>query len=381
VRRRRLRATLETMNASPTIGAPSKASAPPRAPRSGSETMQVPARWRLGQFLVIALIALAAGYYYTKGWRSPPGANPAQDSRSIGDLLGFGILALFTWLCTPAVGVIAVTTVQEALRRRWIVVLTGFAVVMLAFSGSFTGLQPGEEERFLQDFGTLFISTITLLIAIFLGVSLVPPDIERRTIFTILSKPVNRTEFVLGKYLGLCTSLALALFLMSAAFLIAYTLFVTSRYTDAWAGSQAASRLPLGWTLGNLANALILHYGQLVVMAAMALTLSLFVSSITAIVFCFLAYFGGQMSSYWQNLGGRAGAEGDASTGISRGMQGVVNVVYYALPRLDRFDVHTQLAADTPIAFNTVWKAWDSGLIYSAILLTIAVLVFSDREF
>ena len=137
---------------------------------------------------------------------------------------------------------------------------------------------------------------------------------------------------------------------------------------------------PLGWTLGNLANALILHYGQLVVMAAMALTLSLFVSSITAIVFCFLAYFGGQMSSYWQNLGGRAGAEG-GETGISRGMQGLVNVVYYALPRLDRFDVHTQLAGDTPIAFNTVWKAWGSGLVYSAILLTIAVLVFSDREF
>ncbi len=342
--------------------------------------MKVPARWRIGQAIVLVLIALAAAYYYTKGWHSPKGTSPALDSRTAGDMLGFGLLAALTWLTTPATGVIAVTTVQEALRRRWIVVLTGFSVLLLLFSGSFTGLQPGSEEQFLQDIGTLFISTITLLIAIFLGVSLVPPDIERRTIFTILSKPVNRTEFVLGKFLGLCASLALALFVMSAAFLLAYMLFVTSRYTDAWAGSAVASRMPLGWTLGNLANALILHYGQLVVVASMALTLSLFVSSITAIVFCFLAYFGGQMSSYWQNLGGRAEG-GDASTSISRGMQGMVNVVYYALPRLDRFDVHTQLAADTPIAFNTVWKAWDSGLIYSAILLTIAVLVFSDREF
>ena len=342
--------------------------------------MQVPARWRFGQFVVIALIAAVAAYYYTKGWKSPQGANPAQDSRTAGDMLGFGILALFVWLCTPAVGVIAATTVQEALRRRWIVVLTGFSVLLLLFSGSFTGLQPGSEEQFLQDIGTLFISTITLLIAIFLGVSLVPPDIERRTIFTILSKPVNRTEFVLGKFLGLCVSLALALFLMSAAFLLAYTMFVTSRFGDAWVGNEANARLPLAWTLGNLANALILHYGQLVVVASMALTLSLFVSSITAIVFCFLAYFGGQMSSYWQNLGGRAGSEG-GDTGISRGMQGIVNVVYFALPRLDKFDVHTQLASDAPIAFNAIWKAWDSGLIYAAILLTIAVLAFSDREF
>ncbi len=343
--------------------------------------MQVPARWRFGQLCVLALIALAAAYYYTKGWHSPRGTNPAQDSRGFGDMLGFGILGVLAWLTTPATGVIAVTTVQEALRRRWIVVLTGFSVLLLLFLGSFTGLQPGSEEQFLQDIGTLFISIITLLIAIFLGVSLVPPDIERRTIFTILSKPVNRTEFVLGKFLGLCASLALALFVMSVAFLLSYLIFVTRHYpTDAWTGSEAASRMPLGWTLGNLANALILHYGQLVVVASMALTLSIFVSSITAIVFCFLAYFGGQMSSYWQNLGGRAEG-GDSSTSISRGMQGIVNVVYYALPRLDRFDVHTQLAADAPIAFNTVWKAWDSGLIYAAILLTIAVLVFSDREF
>jgi hypothetical protein len=144
---------------------------------------------------------------------------------------------------------------------------------------------------------------------------------------------------------------------------------------------RRADRLPLGFTLGNLANALLLHAGQLVVMAAMALTLSLLVSNITAIVFCFLAYFGGQMSSYWQNLGGRGTGANGESTGISRGMQGIVNVVYYTLPRLDRFDVHSKIAADTPIAFSMVWKGWGSGLVYSAILLTIAVLIFSDREF
>jgi hypothetical protein len=135
-----------------------------------SETMPVPARWRVGQLVVLALIGALAAYFYFRGWKSPPGseaATRAQDSRGLADMFGFGVLAGLAWLCTPAAGVIAVTTVQEALRRRWIVVLTVFSVFLLLFSRSFTGLQPGEEERFLQDFGMLYITTVTLLISIF----------------------------------------------------------------------------------------------------------------------------------------------------------------------------------------------------------------------
>jgi ABC-type transport system involved in multi-copper enzyme maturation permease subunit len=58
-----------------------------------------------------------------------------------------------------------------------------------------------------------------------------------------------------------------------------------------------------------------------------------------------------------------------------------VQIVYYALPRLDRFDVRERLVNDMPVALNYSWKAFSSGLIYVAVLLIIAYLVFSDREF
>ena len=115
------------------------------------------------------------------------------------------------------------------------------------------------------------------------------------------------------------------------------------------------------------------------VMAALALLLSLVVSHITAIIGCFMVYFGGQMSSYWQNLGER-GEEG-AAPALSGPMQGLVKVVYYMLPRLDRFDVREKLVTDAAIGFGYVWRAWGSGLVYSAILLVIAAIIFSDREF
>ena len=369
------------MNASSSVGAASSGSRP-RSPSGGAASVAVPASWRVGQLAALAVIALMAAYFHFKGWRSPDGPR-ASDVRVPSDYVGFVLLGVMVWLTTPAAGVIASTTFHEALRRRWMLVLLAFSAVLLACAPAFTGLQPGEEERFLQDFGIGFIITMTLLMAIFLGVALVPPDIERRTIFTILSKPVNRTEFILDKFLGLAGTLLLALVVLGAVFLASYAFYVINREGSAraWQVDQATSHVGLGFSLSNLLNALVLHFGQLMVMSALALLLSLVVSNITAIVFCFLAYFGGQMSSYWQNLGSSTRTLNESAPALSRGMQGMVNVVYYALPRLDRFDVREKLVQDTPIAFNTVWKAWDSGIIYAAILLVISSLIFSDREF
>jgi ABC-type transport system involved in multi-copper enzyme maturation permease subunit len=245
-------------------------------------------------------------------------------------------------------------------------------------------VQLGEENRFLQDFGTGFIIAMTVLIAIFLGVSLVPPEIERRTILTILSKPVNRLEFLVGKYLGLCLTLLFCITLLGAFFLLVYALFaVNNGGAGVWTqGTGANPAATLGFQLSNLFSALILNYAQLCVLAALSMALSLIVTPITAITFCFLAYFGGQMSSYWGHLGGEGHAHADENErGLGGMMQGIVKIVYYALPRMDHFDVRQKLVTDELVPFAFVWKACSSGLLYVAVLLLIGYLVFSDREF
>jgi ABC-type transport system involved in multi-copper enzyme maturation permease subunit len=257
-------------------------------------------------------------------------------------------------------------------------------------SGAFDvlhGIFAGTEENFLRDFGTGFIIIITMLMAIFLGASLVPPEIERRTIFTILSKPVERHEFLIGKFLGLCMTLLVNLFVLSVMFLISFALFKIRR--EGWADALASTNISpgLGFDLVNFSKALCLQFGQLTILSALSLLLSLVVSNITAIVFSFVVYFGGQMSSFWEHLSGQGGQGGDGhdhgeeSGHVSRSMQGVINIVYFLLPRLDRFDVRERLVQELPIHFNYMWKAFGSGLVYSAVLLTIAYLVFSEREF
>lgn len=363
------------MNASPAIatGGQTHGSA-------NENRVAVSPRWRAGQIIVSALIILVAIYYNVKGYKSPVGETGAADARTLFDQVGFVLLLALTWITSPAAGVIAANTFQEAIRRKWMTAMLAFALVMLGLSTFFTWMQPGEEEKFLRDFGMGFTVIITLLMAIFLGVALVPPEIERRTIFTILSKPVDRLQFLLGKFLGLAVTLLANLFLLSVMFLISYTIFKVRR--EGWAG--AIDIVPnthpgLVFDLLNLSRALFLHYGQLLIMSALALTLSLIVTNITAIVFCFVVYFGGQGSSFLEHLSGDHAEEG--GKGLSGAVVGMIKALTFMLPRLDRFDVRERLVNDMPVAFNYIWKAFGSGLVYIAVLLTISYLVFSDREF
>lgn len=367
---------------------------------STQNRIEIPMKWRIGQGIVIALIAILAIYYFTIGWKSPLG-EAEVNKRTPWDGFGFLVLAGLTWMTTPTASVIALTTFQEALRRRWMSALLGFGLVMLALSSVFTWMQPGEEQKFLRDFGLGFIIILTILMSIFLGVALVPPEIERRTIFTILSKPVTRQEFLIGKFLGLCWTLFVNLALMGLMFIISYSLFKARVETPpgkaffdglraAMTVAPEAAHPGLIFDIGNITRALLLHMGQLSVLASLSLMLSLIVSNITAIVFCFVIYFAGQASSYWEHLSGASGKEGhdghdhekEGEKGhLSGPMQGAMRAVYYVIPRLDRFDVRERLVNDQPIAFNYMWKAMGSGLTYVAVLLLIAYLVFSDREF
>lgn len=343
--------------------------------------VKVPMAWRAGQVVVSLIILAVAVFYNTKGWMTGPQPIPG-DAKTLLDQLGFVVLLAITWLTTPTAGVIATTTFQESVRKRWLVVLLVFSLVALAASVLFVGVQPGSEAAFLRDYCTGFIIGMTTLIAIFLGVSLVQPEIERRTILTILAKPVNRMEFVLGKFLGLCLTIFVVLFLMVLIFFVTYIVFEVRRqgYNVAMAVDVAAMHPGLKFELVNLSKAYVLHYGLLTIMAALSLVLSLIVSNITALVGAFVIYFAGQMSSYWGVMGTGNG-QAEVVNNMPKAAQGAMHILYFMLPRLDRFDVRTQLVTETPVFFNYIWKSWSAGLVYVGALLLIGYLVFSDREF
>ena len=361
----------------------------------------IPASWRIGQFVLMGLVALLAVWYAVQGYKSPAGDTGAADNFSPFDIVGFALTMALIFLTTPTTWVVATTTFHEAIRRKWMTALLGFAVVMLGVSTFFTWMQPGSQQKFLRDYGLGFTVIMTLIAAVFLGVALIPPEIERRTIFTILSKPVTRVEFLLGKYLGLMLTLMLNLAIMGGIFMISYAFFVAHEDGKAaLTGTNFLSNLPhwpqafalankpddigvslngVGSDVVNLGRALLLHLGTLSIMAAFAIMLSQFLTGITAIIVSFVVYFLGQSASYWARL---SGGSGETSAPVLNGpVRVAADAVYGVLPHLDTFDVRERLVNDLPVGLNYMLKAGSAGATYTAIMLALAYFAFSEREF
>ena len=105
------------------------------------------------------------------------------------------------------IAALALNTFRESIRDRIFYSLLAFAVIMLAFSLVLGNLTIGDEIKIIKDFGLAAISLFGVLIAIFVGISLVYKEMEKRTIYVILAHPISRSQFVLGKYGGLSLTL------------------------------------------------------------------------------------------------------------------------------------------------------------------------------
>ncbi|MCA9699612.1 MAG: ABC transporter permease, partial [Myxococcales bacterium] len=117
---------------------------------------------------------------------------------------------------------IALNTFREAVRNKVLAILVLFAVALMAFSLVLGQLSLHEEVRIIKDLGLAGISLFGVVIALFLGVNLLSKELDRKTVYAIIPKPLHRWEFLLGKYLGLVVTMTALVVLMSlvlAAFL------------------------------------------------------------------------------------------------------------------------------------------------------------------
>lgn len=263
---------------------------------------------------------------------------------------------------------VAKATFHEAWRRRFLNGILVFAILIIGSSWVFAYLQPGAELKMIIDVSLGAIRFFGMLIAVFMGTRLIPDEIEKRTIHTILAKPVSRAQFLFGKFLGGAATIAVNVALMGAAFLIVFAL--KAPQFKALTTETAMSMEFMG---GNIVKAIVLAFFELNVLLAIAVASSTAFSWIIASIFSFFVYFVGQMSEFFKQL---ANPDRD----IAPVAKALLGTIYRLLPHFEIFDIREAIMKDMPSSWSIIAKFIAQGLAYVVIVMLIGYLFFNERE-
>ncbi len=247
---------------------------------------------------------------------------------------------------------LATNTFREAIRNKLLYALLGFSVVMIAASALLATLSYVEVDEILQDMGLAAIRLFSAGIAIFVGVGLIHDEVERRTIFTILSKPVSRSEFLVGKWAGLTFTVWLQLLLMALAF-TAVSLI-----------SGADLTVRHGVAVGLLGL-------ELMVLVAVATLFSSFTTPMLASFYTFGIWLIGHLSRDLYLLGQQSD-----SASVSR----VASTIYAVLPDFEIFNKTLEAVHGLPIQGHEVGFALLYATGYASATLILAASIFSRRD-
>ena len=251
---------------------------------------------------------------------------------------------------------IALGAFKESVRERVLYNLIVFAFLMIGAAILMGSISVGVERIILVNLGLAAISLFGLLIAIFIGIGLVSKEIDRRTIYSILAKPVTRAEFILGKYSGLLLTLFVNTSIMTLGFYVA--LAIQQR----------------GVVLHDLSLLIAVYFIllQLAVVVAVAIFFSCISTSILSAVFTFCLFVIGNFSGDLRWFGQESG---------SAVLERTTAVLYYLLPNFGDFNVIDQVAHGVRIPTSLITANTCYALLYIAVLLSGAILVFEEREF
>lgn len=248
---------------------------------------------------------------------------------------------------------VANNTFRETIRDKILYNLVFFALLLIGSSVLLGTLTIGEQARIVKDLGLAAINLVAVIIAIFLGVGLVSREIERRTIYTILARPITRIQFVLGRYIGLAGIVTVNIVTMFAMFLATIWL----------------SGFPIHAALFQAVQLILVE--SLVVMA-IALLFSTFSSATLSASMTIGLYIVGHLTSDLKVI---------AEKSASQVAKAVMTGLYYMCPNLEVLNIKGQAASGVSLAIETQVLATGYGVLYAGLLLLAACLIFQRREF
>lgn len=252
------------------------------------------------------------------------------------------------------ISVIAFNVFRETLREQVLYLTLLFTLILVGAVNLLPQLSASGEKKIILDVGIAAIEIVGLIVAVFVGTTLVNKEIDKRTIFVLIAKPMSRAEFILGKHLGITSVLALLVGLMTSILLIVMTL--------------AKIFIPVSAIL--VANFYI--FWQLMLLGAIAILFGTFTSSLVAALLTFATYLMGNFSKDLQTLG---------EISKSESLKAITNTIYLILPDLSRANLKNEAVYGILPALGDLFTNGIYILSYTLLVLAIAILIFARKQF
>ena len=253
------------------------------------------------------------------------------------------------------ISAIAWVTVREAIRQKLAVNLLIFALALVAASITISALTFGEQYRIITNLGLSSMEIFGTLIATFLGAGLIARDVERKSVYPIITKPVSRAQYVLGRYLGLLTTTTLNLLVMAVVFMVVLAFYLR--------GFGFLGETPI---LAVLASMVV----QFAMVGAVATFFSSFSTATLSAIFTLSLVVAGHLSSdlvrYWSRQGTWSGLAG--------------KLAYAIVPNLEALNLKEAMVYKDPVAASFAITGLGYGVLYAAAVLAFAAAVFSRRD-
>lgn len=246
---------------------------------------------------------------------------------------------------------------ENVFRKGWrskiFILFLFFAIGLILLSKLFEFLTFTAQLKIIKDMGLASISFFTALIAIFLGGESISKEIENKTIYTLLSKPVDRLSFILGNFLGIIW------IILSSLLITGLALFALLYFKEDIIGI-------------TILKTLFFIFLETAVITSIAIMFSSFCSaSFNSTIFTFLIYLIGHLNPQLKFLGEKTKGVGSL----------LLKFVSWILPNLEYFNVREKAVQDIPLGLIYTGKAFLYSLIYICAMLIITYLFLRKREF
>ena len=302
----------------------------------------------------------------------------------------------FVFRRTTRAGVLAAATAKEAVRQPVFLLSGALAIALLVLNTFLPYFSLGEDVKMLKDTGLATMLIVGLLVAVWTASTTIHDEIEGRTAMTLLSKPINRRQFVLGKYLGILQSVGLLTVVVGGIFLglVYYKVVYDAReaskpidYTE-WVRAEA---IGVDWVPGlsgkelrvphpaaassvfELVPALVLVYLEIAVLTAISVAISCRLPMVVNLSVCFTVFIIGHLTGVlvlWQGDGGP----------LVEGVRFVAGLIATVLPALPAYSSEAAIARGALVPPEYLGWAALYTVCYSAAAIIVAFLLFEDRD-